>query len=168
MATFKLITGSASITKAVESIARRGKSLDNDIHRAAVSLIAHVRDHGDTTLVVSLIKAMPRGSRVKGLVEWFNEFSPMTIEVTKAGVAVELDKKRTSADSKIDEAIETPWYAFKKETAKAEVTLESLIEKFEKAIVKLAKEGGCAETDAGKLIAAVEGARPVAQAKLAA
>ena len=168
MATFKLITGTASINKAVESIARRGLRLDNDIQRAGVSIIAHVRDHGDTTLAVALVKAFPRGLRVKALVAWFNEFSPMTVELTKAGVTVELDKKRTPADSKIDEAIASPWHSFKKETVKDVVTLESLIEKFEKAVVKLAKGGGCDELAAGKLIAAVEGARPVAQAKLAA
>ena len=168
MSTFKLHTGTAAITTAIKAIAKNGKALDNAIQKTGVSIIAHVRDHGDTTLAVALVKAMPRGSRVSAVIDWLNAFSPMTLQLTKAGLTVELDKKRVPADSKVADAIATPWYTFKKETAKEVVTLESLIEKFEKAVVKLAKEGGCAETDAGKVIAAVEGARPVAQAKLAA
>lgn len=66
----KLIKGAEAIDKAIVSIQTRGKKLDHDIHVAAVSCLAHHKQHGDVTLINRLVEAMPKGSRVNALREF--------------------------------------------------------------------------------------------------
>lgn len=60
-----------AIDKAITSIKTRGTKLDNDIQKAALSIVLHVNDHHEVSLVNKLIDAMPKGSRVNALREWF-------------------------------------------------------------------------------------------------
>ena len=130
MATFKLLTGAQAINKAIKSIATRGKKLDQDIHCTAVSVLDHVRQHGDTTVCVSLIDAMPRSGRRKALIHWVNSFAPIDVRQDKAGkVTAKLKPVRESdgSDFKIADAIDMPFWDFTPEKAVAPMTFERLI-----------------------------------------
>mgnify|MGYP000654553662 CR=1 FL=1 len=52
----KLLTGASAINTAITSISKRGKSLEKDIHVAAVSCLIHADKHGDITLAEKLVQ----------------------------------------------------------------------------------------------------------------
>lgn len=117
----KLITGAAAITKAIDSVAGRGKRLDADIQLAGLSVLAHIEGCGDTTLADRLVNALPKGSRRLALVEWFIAHGKMRVlnkgdkaeaEAIKSGRIFKHD-----GDRKTDMvgATGTPWHEFRKE-----------------------------------------------------
>lgn len=117
----QLIKSAALITKAIASIRNRGAKLDKDIHIAAVSVLAHANQHGDSTLADKLVQAMPKGSRRLALVEYMLAFGELSVldkkadvEAVAAGRVFKLDRSK-----KYDEAgaIATPWTEFKPEAA---------------------------------------------------
>lgn len=65
----------AGITTAIGQIRTNSAEVQVLIHETAVSVLAHVRDHGDTTLAVRLANAMSTGTRREGLAAWFLKFS---------------------------------------------------------------------------------------------
>lgn len=73
----KLITNKAELTKAIASIASRGKKLDGDIQIAAMSVCCHAHQHGDVTLLNQLYNAMPRGARASALTLFLVRFGPV-------------------------------------------------------------------------------------------
>ena len=117
----KLMKLTAEINKAIESIAKRGAKLDGDIQVAAVSVIAHLDEHGDFTLAERLVHAMPKGSRKLALVEFLLAFGKVRLldkenaedkdRITAGGVFGFAKDKTTNVDG----AMEKAWYEFKPE-----------------------------------------------------
>lgn len=68
---FKIIESAKAIDTAIASIAKRGKTLQADIHVAAVSCLVHADKHGDITLAVKLVEAVPSLARKNALRDWF-------------------------------------------------------------------------------------------------
>lgn len=92
------ILNQAKTGKLISSIAKRATTLQVDIHIAAVSTLAHIRDHSDYTLAIRLLGALPSGQRVKTLALWYSHFSngAITFTLDKAeGWKANLAKKRT-------------------------------------------------------------------------
>ena len=114
--TIKLIEKAADVTKAIESIARRAKKLDTDIHVTAVSCLHHADKHGDVTLMQNLIKAMGRSQRKNALIGWACAFGKFTPDEAGKNVVFEKDgtTDMTSAteESPWDFAPEAPFQAF--------------------------------------------------------
>ena len=77
----KLIVTDVDFDAALKSITNSGKRLDAAIHRAAVSAAVHVALHGNPGRVNKLIAAMPKGSRVNALREWFTCFGPVSYDL---------------------------------------------------------------------------------------
>lgn len=75
----ELIQGKAKLAALVTSIGKASSKLDATIHVALVSLLAHIRDHGDTTLMTRLFSLLPKGSRVKSYFDWCQKFGPLTV-----------------------------------------------------------------------------------------
>jgi hypothetical protein len=69
------LMNAADIGKRISKIARVGSSLQAEIHEIAVQTLGHIAAHGDYTLAVRLLDALPNGQRVKALAFWFNRFS---------------------------------------------------------------------------------------------
>lgn len=116
-----LMTEASVITKAIESISKRGAKLDADIQVAACSIVAHIEKHGDITLAERLITAMPKGSRKLALVEYMLAFAkirlldktnPDDAEAIASGRVFAFAKDKTTD---IEGAIATAWHEFKKE-----------------------------------------------------
>jgi hypothetical protein len=63
------------MTTAIGRIKAGSASLQSRIHTTAVSTLAHIRDHGDTTLACRLLDALATGQRVKSLAFWYGHFS---------------------------------------------------------------------------------------------
>jgi hypothetical protein len=127
----------ADTTRLIKSIKGRAASVQRDIHTAAVSTLAHMRDHGDYTLAVALMNALPNGQRVKGLAAWYKNFSGGKFAVRqdrKAGNAWvgQLAKDRDSTDFMVDEANEVTFADFTQEKDPQQTTVASLVKYLER------------------------------------
>lgn len=113
---FKLITDGKALDKAILSIASRGKKLDNDIWRCAVSAIAHHwadgdrSKGGDVTKINNLVAAMPRGARVNALRDFITAFGSVVYDPEQK---IFVHDKNGSAD--IEGAMAQSWVEFKPE-----------------------------------------------------
>lgn len=107
-----LLVGTDAIGKAIAGITKRGAKLDADIQHCALSILAHVDQHGNITLVNQLYLGMPKGSRKAALTEWLLKFGKVQANTgdDKKTVPFLFDKTRTT---NLDGAIESPWYDFK-------------------------------------------------------
>lgn len=106
------ILNQAKTGKLISSIAKRATTLNVDIHIAAVSTLAHVRDFGDYTLAIRLLGALPSGQRVKTLAAWYGHFSngAITFTLDKAeGWKANLAKKRSPEMFDIEGAWKVPF-----------------------------------------------------------
>lgn len=121
MAKQTLYIGATAIQKAIASIKNRGAKLDADIQLTGLSVLAHVEQHGDTTVADKLIDAMPKGGRRLALVEWMlacgklRKLDPKSKDDAariKGGAHFAYDKSRAT-DMTLAE--EKPWHEFKKE-----------------------------------------------------
>lgn len=101
------ILGPVETSKLIAKIKLSATKLQDRIHVAAVSCLAHIRDHGDYTLAISLLDALPNGQRVKALGHWFGHFSngAATFTIKKGeGWTCKLLKARTPEMFDIDGA----------------------------------------------------------------
>lgn len=117
-----LIVGAALITKAIDSVAGRGKRLDADIQLAGLSILSHIDGCGDTTLADRLVNALPKGSRRLALVEWFVAHGKMRVlnkgdkaeaEAIKAG---RIFKHEASRKTDMEGASAKQWHEFRTES----------------------------------------------------
>lgn len=111
-----LLVGTAAIGKAITSITKRGAKLDADIQHCALSILAHVDQHRNITLVNQLYLGMPKGSRKAALTEWLLAFGKCK--------ANEGDDKKTvpflfddTRKTNLEGAVERPWFDFKPDAA---------------------------------------------------
>lgn len=117
----KLHTSVKEINTAIESIARRGKILDHDIHRAGVSCLKHAAEHGDTTLLDKLVLAMPQGSRKHAFMEWALAYGNVrALDRGNDADKAAIEQGRIFAKDKAKQydeagAIANAWYNFKPE-----------------------------------------------------
>lgn len=154
----KLLTTTTEINKAIESIERRGKQLDTDIHVAGVSVLKHVAEHGDTTLLDKLVSAMPKGSRKSAFCEWALAYGNVRM-LDRANDADKpaIDQGRLFAKDKTKEfneveAIANKWYDFKPEpdlltTFDAAAMVSAMIKRMTKA-----QQQGAAVTGQGEAL----------------
>ncbi|UAW09758.1 hypothetical protein APK09_02 [Acinetobacter phage APK09] len=135
------------INKAIASISKRGKQLDNDIHVAGVSCLKHCDAHGDSTLLDKLVQAMPKGSRKAAFCEWalaygnvrmLNRENKADKSAIEQGRLFAKDKSKTYDEAG---AIANHWVDFKPEpdlltTFDVHAQVAALISKYNKAINK--------------------------------
>ena len=109
----KLLDNAKAINAAIDSISRRGKTLDQDIQLAAVSCLNHHNEHGDITLLNRLWLGMPKGSRRKSLTDWILAFGAVAPNVDKESKAVApfVDARKDKA-FELQDAIGNPLYEF--------------------------------------------------------
>lgn len=133
--TFKILTGASEIDKAITSIATRGKKLENDIHKAAVSCLNHADLHGDITLAIKLVQAVPTMARKNALQDWFLNFGKFGYDT--ANKVLTFDKKKVTM---LEDAIAVPFWEFKPEPEykpfDMQASIMAVINKAQKAIEK--------------------------------
>lgn len=97
------------IARSIVTIAASATELQAAIHGTAVSCLAHVRDHGDTTLAVRLIGVLPSGQRREALANWFKVYSNKKMLLSrdaKHGTwSCRLIADRSVEDFKVDDAM---------------------------------------------------------------
>lgn len=124
----KIITGSAEIMKSINSISTRGKALDTLIHDTACSILAHIHEHREVSLLNKLLTALPNSARKNALRDWFNAYGECEYDQsTKAFTFLK------NAETYQEEAEQTPFWEFKPEPAytpfDADKALKDLIKK---------------------------------------
>jgi hypothetical protein len=132
----KLLTGKASIEKAIKSIQGRGKRLDRDIQQAALSVINHIQQHGDVTVANTLIEAMPKGSRVNALKAYLETFGKVTWDA-KEGMVYAKNKK-----TDMNGASAIMWTEFKPEPEYRPLDLAQAVQQLFDRIQRDKEKGG--------------------------
>jgi hypothetical protein len=129
----RLIVASAEIAKRTARLSKVAVFVDTEIHLLACSVLAHVAKHRDTTLVTNLFMAMPKSAKRPALAKWFGAFAPM--EVTPNTGAVKLAKMYSEKwevftaefPRIIEQAKATPFWDYKPETVKDDVTFKTAV-----------------------------------------
>jgi hypothetical protein len=123
-----IIQNKGQLSAEIRNILHTGKALDKAIHTAACSALWHCREYGDTGFVAALLSAMPKGSRVKGLIHWIQEHSPINIKPMSEGgykvTARGWDKTEKWAFSA---ACAKPFWDFSVEKDPKPMTVEKLV-----------------------------------------
>jgi hypothetical protein len=129
MKQLKLYTTVAAIEAACVAFGKRADKLQNEAHKIACSVLAHVGEHSDVRVVTKFIEALPGSYRTNAVREWFETFGPIAF---KDGKAVFAQGRKT----KLGEAMAKPFWKFKPEPTYVPIdaakALESLIKKLEK------------------------------------
>lgn len=91
----------------IKTIKTAGAKLDALVHTTAMIIVQRAHDHGDASLVLPLLNAMPKGGRPKALKAWFETFTPIRVngDGTEAGL-LKADKRVWL----IEEAQATPYW----------------------------------------------------------
>lgn len=129
MTTFTILD-QATCGKKIDRIRKIGKALQNEIHVVAVSTLSHIRDHGDYTLAVRLLDALPNGQRVKALAHWYGHFSNglATFSFDKSGGwACKLAKARPAEMFDIDGAYGTSFADLVAEKGYSTMTVDNVL-----------------------------------------
>jgi hypothetical protein len=105
-AVIKLVEGESAINKFLDSIKKRGNTLQRDMHVAACSVLAHVAAHKDIRIVSRLIDSFPDMSRRNAVKAWFEHFGPVTFESGK--VTFNHDNP-----ARVGDAMGKPFWTFK-------------------------------------------------------
>lgn len=122
---------------AIGRIKATGAVLQARIHTVAVSTLAHIRDHGDTTLAARLLDALANGQRVKALAFWYSHFSNGKAVFTKDKASGEwkckLNAERAPEDFDIEAADATSFADLTNEKAPETMDLKA----FEKLLKRI-------------------------------
>jgi hypothetical protein len=97
------------IASGIASVASDAKAIQTRIHELAVSCLAHVRDHGDTTLAIRLVQVLPSGQRRKTLAQWFAVYSNNVMQLLQdknGNWTAKLKGSRKPEDFMVDEAMD--------------------------------------------------------------
>lgn len=129
----------ADTSKLIRSIKGRAASVQADIHQAACSTLAHMRDHGDFTLAVALMNVLPNGQRVKGLAAWYKHFTSGKFSVRQdkkqGNIWVgSIKKDRAATDFLVDDAVQVTFADFTTEREPTQVTAASIIKYLERLV----------------------------------
>ncbi len=131
MSTFTILD-QATCGKKIDRIRKIGSALQQEIHVVAVSTLAHIRDHGDYTLAVRLLDALPNGQRVKALAHWFGHFSggaaKFAFDKKSDGWQCSLAKARVPEMFDIDGAYKTSFADLVAEKGYSTLTVKGVID----------------------------------------
>jgi hypothetical protein len=129
MTKLKLYTTVAAIEAACVAFGKRATTLQDEAHKIACSVLAHVGEHSDVRVVTKFLESMPGSYRTNAVRSWFETFGPITFN---EGKAVFCKNRKT----RLGEAMEKPFWKFKPEEAYVPIdaakALESLIKKLQK------------------------------------
>lgn len=125
----------ADLLAAIPLLKNDAEALQARIELCACSGLDHVRAHGDTTGVLALMNALPRGQRVKALAFWFKKFSNskliFTFDKKAKNWTVKLSKQRLDSDFDVAGAMETSFADLTDERDPQSVTIDSIVKALE-------------------------------------
>lgn len=102
---------------AIANIKVNGKSLDQQVQTVGLSVLQHIEAHGEVSLAIKLLAAMPKGGRANALVDWMTQCGKVSVnldKLTKKQFPLVLDKAKTT---NLELAAGKPWFKWKPEKA---------------------------------------------------
>lgn len=154
--TFKLITDTAALNKAIASIKTRGTKLQADMHTAAVSCLDHADKHGNVTPMRNLLDALPSMTRKNALKAWAEQFGKFVYnEETKT-----LDYAKDKATT-LQAAIDEPFYQFSPEPEYKPLNMAAEIGKLMTRISNAQKHGETVNPDTIAVLQALKDGKAV-------
>lgn len=104
----KAVNTAAVAKRNIATIRKSGAKLDALIHDTAVIIMERGQEHGDVSLLLPLLQAMPKSGRPKALLAWFQTFSPITVsgDGDKAGIR----KDAKAPQWMVEDAKATPFW----------------------------------------------------------
>ena len=132
----KLLDTALAINTAINSIGKRGKALDKDMHIVAVSCLIHADKHGDITLANRLLEVLPKTARSNALRDWFLAFGKFSYDATSKAFVY-----NKAAVTQTQTAINTPFWEFKPEAAYVPFDAIRFIEQAVKRVTKAVNDG---------------------------
>lgn len=166
-----VLQSSASVTRKIESIAKRSANLTRDIHETALQCLAHALPpseggHGDITLIDRLAKALAKANAPEVFKAWVKEYSPITWNGDDQVKLIPSTNKMFKPFN-LDGADANPYWE-KIEVAKKPLTyaaLLKLLQGMEKKVLKAQEDGNIAEgEDPIAMLALAKRAQAVAEA----
>lgn len=140
------------INSNIRFITTNGDKLNARIHETAVMIAEHAKEHGQCTLALALVKAMPASMRRTMLVLWFATFTPIRVveKNDKVGMLKSDAKGFTPFD--IEAGTAKPFYELAKDKPEADdLTTDGVNKAIASLIARLTKridEGKVAANDA--------------------
>ena len=125
--------------------------VDEQIQTLAIDTVAFAKDSGRTHLIEMLLAAMPKGSRVKGLIKYLHDHAPLIIS-DKDGYSVKLKKGRTDEDFKLDAMSVTAWHAYTKEREPAPFNYHAAVKGLLTRITNALEDGKVKEEERSNVI----------------
>lgn len=153
---FIMFEGEAAINKAIASIKRRGASLQNDMHKAAVSCLAHADKHGNVTPMRNLLEAVPNAVRKNALRSWAEQFGKFTWNDTTK--TLDFDKSKSTT---LDAAIAEPFWQWQPEAAYKPLDLKTELAKLLKRVDTARKHGDAMPEDTVAVLQALKDGKTV-------
>ena len=129
---FKLVDH-AGIAKNIKQIKTSGKKLETLIHVTALSILAHVAEHGNITQARDMIVALPSLTRKNALIAWFCEFGCFVYN--KETKTLEHAKRTTQMET----AQKTPFWKFKAEEDFVAISIDKAMERLVNLVTALEK-----------------------------
>lgn len=124
-AELKKATSLKTINTAIAGIKRSADKLNGNIHAVALMCFQHAKDYGDASPCARLVDALPLSHRRSLVINWFGQFSPVTIAKDgKTGNMKAYLKGTADERAKmwmLDEAKATPFYALPEAEREPEV-----------------------------------------------
>lgn len=108
-------TSLSAINKMITGIARSAVKLNESIHAAGLLCIEHAKAFGDASPAARLVDALPTSHRRSLLINWFAQFSPITVAKDGKTDKMKAHLKGTAEERMklwmVPEAKATPFYA---------------------------------------------------------
>lgn len=122
------------IMSAISALASAARECESQIHNLAYSTLDHTRQHGDSTGVVALLNALPRGVRVQGLAAWYRHFSngKMALKQDANKIWVCNLKERTDSDFNMADAELTTFADLTQEATPKQLDVAAFIKSLER------------------------------------
>ena len=109
----RYITDLAKLSSLIGNIAKRGQSMDKDVHVAALSAVKAFEDHGNVFYINSIYKALGKGARHVALTHWLLAFGGVQANKGKGKKETPFIKD-PSKQVDLESAAKAPWHSFKK------------------------------------------------------
>ncbi len=100
-------TDGKALGKLIKSIQGRGKALDKDLHKAAVSVLFHAFEHRNLATMQQLLEAMPESGRKGALRKWLFDLAPVMMKDKNFGLDADRLKDRAA---NMEYATATPFW----------------------------------------------------------
>lgn len=108
------LTTRHGIDAAIIAIGHSASAVQNDVQQVGLAVMQHIDKHGEVSLAVKLVQALPEGQRRDSLVQWFLLFSKAALNKDKSSKAerpLVFDKEK---ETDLEGATGTPWFKAKK------------------------------------------------------